>query len=126
MYIEKYHYNFKFDPVEFFNQFKPGIDYDTSWPIITVSCSRLSTDALKEFWIGFLAGKKRAKPSVLIQSNIESIHNAINKALCMSGPTFSLLSACTSGAYALYQASALSKLYGTPVVVAAADNILGR
>ena len=125
MYIEKYHYNLDFDPANFFSRFRQGIDYEPSWPLITVSCSRLTASALKDFWTGLLAGKKRARPSVLIQGNIESIHNAINKALGMSGPTFSLLSACTSGAYALYQANALSKMYGTPVVVAAADNIVG-
>lgn len=125
MYIEKYHYNLEFDPVTYFSQFKPGVDYEPSWPLITVSCSRLTASANKDFWTGLLAGKKRERPSVLIQSNIESIPNAISKVLGVSGPTFSLSSACTSGAYALYQAIALSKMYGTPVIVAVADNIIG-
>lgn len=122
MYIEKYHYNLEYDIVNFYSQFKPGVDYEQHWPIITVSGSRLSADAATKFWEDLLGGKKRARPSICIDGGQESVHTSIVRSLGMTGISFSVLSACTSSAYALHQAGLLSQLYNTPVIVAAADN----
>ena len=125
MYIEKYHYNLEFDVENYFSQFCPGIDYEPSWPLICVSGSRLKFSAAKGIWEDLLGEKKRTKPSNCINGGQESVAAAINKALGMTGITFNLMAACTSGAYALHQAGLISQIYDTPVVIAAADNVIG-
>lgn len=124
MYIEKYHHDLNFNVTEYYSQFKPGVDYEQHWPIICVSGSRLKFDAVQMFWKDFLDGKKRTKPSTCMSSGQESIHAAIIRTLGMTGISFSVLAACTSGAYALHQAGIISQIYKTPVVVAAADSIV--
>lgn len=124
MYIEKYHYNLDFDVENYYKQFQPGIDYDPSWPLICVSGSRLKFSAARNIWEDLLNGKKRTKPSNCISGGVESVAAAIGRTLGMTGITFAVLAACTSSALALHQAGLVSQLYGTPVVVAAADNII--
>jgi len=124
MYIEKYHYDLNYNIESFYSQFKPGVDFEQDWPIVCVSGSRLKFEASKALWMDFLDGKKRTKPSACLSGGQESAHAAIIRTLGMTGMSFSLLAACTSSAYALHQAGLISQMYSTPVVVAAADNII--
>lgn len=124
MYIEKYHHSLDFDVESYYKQFVPGIDYEQHWPIVCVSGSRMQFGAIKQFWSDLMSGKKRSKPSVCLNGGAESVHTNMVKTLGMTGISFSVLSACTSSAYALHQAGLISHLYNTPVVVAAADDII--
>jgi 3-oxoacyl-(acyl-carrier-protein) synthase len=121
IYIEKYFYENDYNLHDFFTKFEAGVHYDPSWPIVFVSSSRLEHTSHEAVMGDFLGGKKRSKPSLCMAGGPESVHAEIAKILGMRGMTFSVLSACTSSAYGLYQAALLSEATGTPAIVACAD-----
>ena len=121
IYIEKYYYENEFDVANFFSQFKPGIDFDPTWPAVLVSSSRANFAGHEVMMDDYKAGKKRSKPSLCLSGGLESVHAQITHTLGLRGATFSVLSACTSSAYGLYQAGLLSEAMGTPAIVVCAD-----
>lgn len=121
IYIEKYKCENNFDLERFFGQFTPGIDYQPNWPAVIVSSTRALHDSHETLMRDFTTGKKRSKPSVAFTGGPESLHNLVTRILGLKGMTFSILSACTSSAYAIYQAGLISRDQNTPVIVACAD-----
>jgi len=118
IYIEQYKYENNFNLTEFFS----GLSgYQNHWPAVLVSSTRANYDGHETMMQDFMAGKKRSKPSLCLSGGLESVHAEIARLLDMRGMTFSVLSACTSSAYAIYQAGLISAEQGTPVVVACAD-----
>lgn len=121
IYIEQYKYENNFDLGLFFGQFRPGIDYQPDWPAVLVSSSRANFAGHEAMMDDYKAGKKRSKPSLCLSGGLESVHAEIARILGLRGATFSVLSACTSSAYGLYQAGLMSEAMGTPAIVACAD-----
>jgi 3-oxoacyl-(acyl-carrier-protein) synthase len=121
IYIERYWYENNFDLGLFFGQFQSGIDYQPDWPAVIVSSSRANFAGHEAMMDDYKAGKKRSKPSLCLSGGLESVHAEIARILGLRGATFSVLSACTSSAYGLYQAGLLSEAMGTPAIVACAD-----
>ena len=118
IYIEQYKYENNFNLTEFFS----GLSgYQNHWPAVLVSSTRANYDGHEAMMQDFMAGKKRSKPSLCLSGGLESVHAEIARLLNIRGMTFSVLSACTSSAYAIYQAGLISAEQGTPVVVACAD-----
>ena len=121
IYIEKFWYENNFNITEFFSKFEAGQDYEPSWPAVLVSSSRANFDAHEAMMNNYRSGKTRTKPSLCLAGGLESVHADISRILGLSNMTFSVLSACTSSAYAIYQAGLISAHQGTPVIVACAD-----
>lgn len=121
IYIEQYSYENNFNLELFFGQFRPGVDYQPDWPAVLVSSTRANFGGHEAMMQDYMAGKKRSKPSLCLTGGLESVHAEIIRLLGLRGATFSVLSACTSGAYGLYQAGLLSQASGTPAIVACAD-----
>ena len=121
IYIEKYWYENNFDITSFFSSFEAGHDYDPSWPAVLVSSSRFNFEAHESMMNNYRSGKTRSKPSLCLSGGLESVHAEISRVLGLTDMTFSVLSACTSSAYAIYQAGLISKERETPVIVACAD-----
>jgi 3-oxoacyl-[acyl-carrier-protein] synthase II len=122
-YIVKYKYQNDFNIQDFFGQFVEGEDYQKHWPAVIVSRSSLSNESYNTFHRDMLEGKKKSKPSVCMESSIESVPTEIIKVLGLTGITFSVLSSCSASAYALYQAGLISAAQQTPVIVACADRL---
>ena len=118
IYIEQYKYENNFNLTEFFS----GLSgYQNHWPAVLVSSTRANYGGHEAMMQDFMGGKKRSKPSLCLSGGLESVHTEIARLLDIRGMTFSVLSACTSSAYAIYQAGLISAEQGTPVVVACAD-----
>lgn len=123
-YIIKYKYQNDFNIQDFFGQFVEGEDYQKHWPTVIASRSNLIEESYDIFHKDVYGGKKRSKPSICLESSIEAVPSEIIKILGITGPTFSVLSSCASSAYALYQASLISRDQQTPVIVACADRLI--
>ncbi len=121
IYIEQYNYQNDFNVDQFFGQFQAGVHYQPDWPAVLVSSTRANFEGHEAMMQDYMAGKKRSKPSLCLTGGLESVHAQIIKILGLRGATFSVLSACTSGAYGIYQAGLLSEAFGTPAIVACAD-----
>jgi len=121
IYIERYKYQNDFNVDQFFGQFQAGVDYQPDWPAVLISSTRANFEGHETMMQDYMAGKKKSKPSLCLTGGIESVHAQIIKVLGLRGPTFSVLSSCTSGAYGIYQAGLLSEAFGTPAIVACAD-----
>ena len=121
IYIEKFWYEDNFDVKSFFSSFEAGRDYEPSWPAVLVSSSRANFGAHEAMMNNYRSGKPRTRPSLCLAGGLESVHTQIVSTLGLRNMTFSVLSACTSSAYALYQAGLISQQQGTPVIVACAD-----
>jgi len=118
IYIEQYKYENNYNITEFFG----GLSgYQKHWPAVFVSSTRLNYPGWITMVQNLLNGEERSKPLMCLANGPESVHNEMAKLLGMQGITFSVLSACTSSAYAIYQAGLISADQGTPVVVACAD-----
>lgn len=121
IYIEKYSATNECDVEKFLSGFAPGIDYQQTWPIVMVSGSRKDRDAFFAIGLDYHYKKLRTKPGNCANGGVESMYAWMVDLLGMRGMTYSTLSACTSGAYALFQGWTISKCVGTPVVVVCAD-----
>jgi 3-oxoacyl-(acyl-carrier-protein) synthase len=117
IYIEKFIVENEYTLESFFNQISQTVEYNRSWPLFATGAHHLE-EYYVEFCRDFISGKKRSKPSNCLRGSYESVERIIGKHLGMCGPVSLVASACTSGAYALFQAAAVSRVVGTPCVVA--------
>lgn len=122
IYIEKLIVDHSYSPEEFLQQIPEDL-YDRSWPLIVCGFhyrEDVYMDALRDYF----AGRPRIKPSAAFVSSIESLERVSAKALKMQGMVQLVSAACTSSAYAVYNAYCLSAMTGTPVVVTGASRLL--
>ncbi len=122
IYIEKLIIDHSYSPQEFLQQI-PEEHYDRSWPLIV--CGFHYDEVVhKQSMKDFYEGKPRIKPSAAFVSSIESLERVCAKALKMQGMVQLLSAACTSSAYAVYNAYCISAMTGTPVVIVGASRLM--
>lgn len=119
LYIEEVFVEDRYDVETFFNNMRNNVKYDRGWPLIT-NIGHHDESGFAVAFKDFVDGKRATRPSNLLESGVESVERVIGRELEMHGPVFSVSASCTSGAYAFYIAEAISKTYGTPVIVASA------
>ena len=122
IYIEKLIVDHSYSPEEFLQQIPEDL-YDRSWPLIV--CGFHYDEVVhKQSMRDFFEGRPRIKPSAAFVSSIESLERVCAKALKMQGMVQLLSAACTSSAYAVYNAYCISAMTGTPVVIVGASRLL--
>ena len=122
IYIEKFIIEDAFDLEPFFTNIAANVNYDRKWPLFVVG-AHYSEEDYTQLWKDFLGGKKRGRPSNCLRGSYESLERVIGKCLQPHGPISVVSAACTSGAYALFQAAAVSQMIGTPCVVASGSRL---
>lgn len=122
IYIEKFIAENAFDLEPFFTNIAATVEYDRKWPVFVVG-AHYSEEDYTQLWRDFLGGKKRGRPSNCLRGSYESLERVVGKCLLSCGPISVVSAACTSGAYALFQAAAVSQLTGTPCIVASGSQL---
>lgn len=122
IYIEKFIAEDVFDLEPFFTNISTTVEYDRKWPLF-VAGAHYSEEDYTQLWKDFLGGKKRGRPSNCLRGSYESLERVVGKCLQPYGPISVVSAACTSGAYALFQAAAVSRMIGTPCLVASGSRL---
>ena len=123
IYVEYFQSKPLYDPENFFKQIHKEIPYDRSWPLLCVG-NYHREDLLAKTFEDLNTGKKRTRPSFCLEGNYESVERIIGSCLETNGHVSTVAAACSSGAYAVFQAYALSEVCGTPVIVASASRMM--
>lgn len=96
---------------------------EPSWPVVVATMSSLTPGADEQCLQEYLAGKSRARPSLLRNGTSHSTLSYIAHKLNLHGPVFNVYAACASSLYAFYTASMISLEQNKPVVVFCGDNM---
>ena len=120
--ILDYRYITDWDFENLFSDTKFNEQIHPDFPLITATWSGSRPEATEKMWREFINGKKRGRPSDIIDSEYPSINAISTKTFGNNREVFNLRATCASSIYALYLAGLISQDKQLPVVIFCADN----
>jgi len=121
--ILDYRFTTEWDLESILNDETFKINLQPKFPLIVPSISTKELNSMENAWTDYTAGKRRGKPSDVLDSFSGNVSRKAGEYLGLSGDNLIINGTCASGIYAFHLAGMYSKTYGLPVVIVCADNV---
>ena len=121
--ILDYRFTTEWDLKSFLSDETFNVNLQPKFPSVIASISNFDLISAPNAWRDFMSGKRRGKPSEILDVFPASIARRAGEYLGLTGESIIVNATCASGLYAFHIAGLYSQTFNSPVVVIGADNV---